>query len=76
VSEQDDYRRTLKAGTAAATLIREAVDSSLLSLSRAECRWLERIQSTLAALPQEAGELRERVASTYGHLYDPVSYAL
>jgi len=76
VSEQDDYRRTLKAGLAAATLIREAVDISLLSLSRPECRWLERIQSTLASLPQEEGELRERVASTYGHLYDPASYAL
>lgn len=76
VSEQDDYRRTLKAGLAAATLIREAVDISLLSLSGPECRWLERIQSTLASLPQEEGELRERVASTYGHLYDPASYAL
>jgi methanol--5-hydroxybenzimidazolylcobamide Co-methyltransferase len=76
VAEQDDYRRTLKGGLAAATLIREAVDASLLSLSRAERRWLERIQSTLASLPQEEEELRERVASTYGYLYDPASYAL
>jgi len=76
VSEQDDYGRTLKAGLAAATLIREAVDASLLSLSRAERRWLERIQSALASLPHEEGDLRERVAPTYGHLYDPASYAL
>lgn len=76
VGEQEDYGRTVKAGLTAAGLIREAVDSSLLSLSRAECRWLERIESTLASLPQEEGELRERVASTYGHLYDPASYAL
>jgi hypothetical protein len=57
-------------------LIREAVDASLLSLSRAECRWLDRIQSSLAGLPQEEEELRERVASTCGHLYDPASYGL
>jgi methanol--5-hydroxybenzimidazolylcobamide Co-methyltransferase len=76
VSERDDYRRTLKAGLAAAALIREAVDASLLSLSRPESRWLERIESTLASLPLEEGELRERVAPTYGHLYDPASYAL
>jgi methanol--5-hydroxybenzimidazolylcobamide Co-methyltransferase len=76
VGEQDDYRRTLKAGLAAATLIREAVDASLLSLSPGERRWLERIQSTLAGLPQEEGGLRDRTGPTYGHLYDPASYAL
>ena len=76
VSEQDDYRRTLKAGLAAATLIRQAVDDSLLFLSRAESRWLDRIQSALASLPGQEGELRERLAPTYGHLYDPASYAL
>ena len=71
VSEQDDYRRTTKAGLAAATLIRQAVDASLLSLSRAESRWLDRIQSTLASLPGQEGELRERLAPTYGHLSYP-----
>jgi methanol--5-hydroxybenzimidazolylcobamide Co-methyltransferase len=76
VGEEDDYRRTMKAGLAAATLIREAVDASSLSLSRGESRWLERIQSALASLPQEQGELRERLAPTYGHSYDAASYAL
>jgi methanol--5-hydroxybenzimidazolylcobamide Co-methyltransferase len=76
VGEGDDYRRTLKAGVAAAALIREAVDASLLSLSTPERRWLERIESSLASLPLEEGELRERIAPTYGHLYDPASYAL
>jgi hypothetical protein len=76
VGEQDDYRRTLKAGLVAASLIREGVEASRLSLSRPECRWLERIQSALASLPEEAGELRERIASTCGHLYDPISYGL
>jgi methanol--5-hydroxybenzimidazolylcobamide Co-methyltransferase len=76
VGEADDYRRTVEAGLAAATLIREAVDASLLSISKAERRWLERIQSALAGLPQEEGELRERLAATYGHLYDPASYGL
>src|SRR4030042_5241952 len=55
VGEQDDYRRTIKAGLAAATLIREAVDASVLSLSQAERRWLERIQSALASLPRQEG---------------------
>ncbi len=76
VGEQDDYRRTIKAGVAAADLIREAVDASLLSVSAAERRWLERIQSALASLPRQGDELRERVAHTYGHLYNPASYAL
>ncbi len=76
VREQDDYHRTVTAGIAAATLIREAVDASLLSLSKAECRWLDRIQSSLASLPEDEEELRERVAPTCGHLYDPASYAL
>jgi methanol--5-hydroxybenzimidazolylcobamide Co-methyltransferase len=76
VSEQDDYRRTIKAGLAAATLIRQASEDSLLSLSRAESRWLDRIQSALASLPGQEGELRECLAPTYGHLYDPASYAL
>jgi methanol--5-hydroxybenzimidazolylcobamide Co-methyltransferase len=76
VREEDDYRRTVNAGLAAATLIREATDASLLSLSRGERRWLERIQSALAGLPRQENELRERLAPTYGHLYDPASYAL
>jgi methanol--5-hydroxybenzimidazolylcobamide Co-methyltransferase len=76
VREQDDYRRTLAAGLAAVALIREAVEASLLPLSKAEARWLERIQTALAGLPKEEGDLRERLAPTYGHLYDPASYAL
>jgi methanol--5-hydroxybenzimidazolylcobamide Co-methyltransferase len=76
VAAEDDYRRTINAGLAAATLIHDAVEASLLSLSRGERRWLERIQSALAGLPGQEGELRERLAPTYGHLYDPASYAL
>jgi hypothetical protein len=76
VGEEDDYRRTLAAGLAAVALIREAVDASLLSLSKAESRWLERIQTAFAGLPREEDDLRERLAPTYGHLYDPASYAL
>jgi methanol--5-hydroxybenzimidazolylcobamide Co-methyltransferase len=76
VGEQDDYRRTAKAALAAAALVREAVDASLLPLSSAECRWLDRIQSALAGLPQEEGESRQRTDATYGHLYDPASYGL
>jgi methanol--5-hydroxybenzimidazolylcobamide Co-methyltransferase len=76
VGEENDYRRTLAAALAAVALIREAVEASLLPLSKAESRWLARIQSALAGLPKEEGELRERLAPAYGHLYDPVSYAL
>jgi methanol--5-hydroxybenzimidazolylcobamide Co-methyltransferase len=76
VAERDDYLRTIKAGLAAAAIIREAVDASLLTLSRAERRWLERIQSAFAGLPEQEAELRERLAPTYGHLYDAASYAL
>jgi methanol--5-hydroxybenzimidazolylcobamide Co-methyltransferase len=76
VGEEDDYRRTLAAGLAAVALIREAVEASLLPLSKAESRWLERIRTALAGLPREEGDLRERLAPTYGHLYDPASYAL
>ncbi len=76
VGEEDDYRRTINAGLAAAALIRDAVDASTLSLSSGERRWLDRIESALAALPREEGELRECTIPTYGHLYDPASYAL
>jgi methanol--5-hydroxybenzimidazolylcobamide Co-methyltransferase len=76
VQEEDDCRRTLAAGLASVALIREAVEASLLPLSKAESRWLERIQTALAGLPNEEGELREQLATTYGHLYDPASYAL
>ena len=76
VAEEDDYRRMVEAGLAAAALVREAVGASLLSLSKAERRWLETIRSALEGLPREEGELRERTASTYGHLYDPAGYAL
>jgi methanol--5-hydroxybenzimidazolylcobamide Co-methyltransferase len=76
VGEEDDYRRTLAAGVTAVALIREAVEASLLPLSKAESRWLDRIQTALAGLPREPGELRERLAPTYGHLYEPASYAL
>ncbi len=76
VGETDGYRRTVEAGIAAAVLIREAVEGSLLTLSKAERRWLERIENTLTHLPHEGGEVRERLAPSYGHLYDPDSYAL
>jgi methanol--5-hydroxybenzimidazolylcobamide Co-methyltransferase len=76
VGESDDYRRTVKAGLKATSLIHAAVDASLLSLNKAECRWLERIEAALAGLPEEEGELGERLAPTYGHLYDPASYGL
>ena len=76
VGEEDGYRRTLAAGLAAVALIREAVEASLLPLSKAESRWLDRIQTALVGLPREEGDLRERLAPTYGHLYDPASYAL
>ena len=66
----------VKAALVATALIREAVDASLLPLSGAERRWLEKIQSALAGLPPEGGELRERVAAAFGHLYDPASYGL
>jgi hypothetical protein len=76
VGESDDYRRTVSAGLKAVALIRDAVDASLLSLSKPDGRWLERIESALAGLPEEEDELRERLAPTYGRLYDPASYGL
>jgi hypothetical protein len=74
IVEQDDTGEGQS--QAAAALVRQAVDASLLTLSAAERRWLDRIEAALAGLPPDAGELRERLAPTYGHLYDPASYGL
>jgi len=76
VAEEDDYRRTVAAGRAAARIIREAVDAGKLTLSTVETRWLGRIEGALAELPDTEGQLIEQVSPAYGHLYDPASYGL
>ncbi len=70
----DDYRRTLAAGRAAAALIREAAAAGRLALSKVEARWLDRIQSNLDALPEDAAALEAAVLPRYGELFDPASY--
>ena len=45
-------------------------------LSPAETRWLDRIESALADLPDTEGELLEQTQREYGHLFKRSSYGL
>jgi methanol--5-hydroxybenzimidazolylcobamide Co-methyltransferase len=76
VAAPTDYQRCVVAAQAAVTLIREAVAEDKLRLSPVESRWLGRIESALAALPSDEGQLLEETAAEYAHLFDSASYGL
>ncbi len=76
VAAPSDYRRCVDAARAAARLIREAVDLGNLRLSTVENRWLSRIETALADLPDSAEKLLQETQAEYSHLFDAASYGL
>ena len=76
VREENGYRRTVAAGRKGVEIIHGAVAEGKLTLSAVETRWLCRISAALAALPDNEGDLIERTAPIYGHLFDATSYDL
>jgi hypothetical protein len=47
-----------------------------LRLPPVEARWLGRIESALASLPSDEGQLLDETAAEYAHLFDSASYGL
>jgi methanol--5-hydroxybenzimidazolylcobamide Co-methyltransferase len=76
VGEEDGYRRTVAAGRKALEIIRGAVAEGKMTLPPAETRWLDRIDAALADLPENEGDLIDRMTPVYGHLFDPAGYGL
>jgi methanol--5-hydroxybenzimidazolylcobamide Co-methyltransferase len=76
VAAPSDYQRCIAAAQAAVALIREAVAQHALRLSPVETRWLGRIESALAGLPSDEGQLLEETAAEYASLFDSASYGL
>jgi methanol--5-hydroxybenzimidazolylcobamide Co-methyltransferase len=76
VAVPSDYQRCIAAAQAAVALIRDAVAQDALRLSPVETRWLGRIESALAGLPSDEGQLLEETAAEYASLFDSASYGL
>jgi methanol--5-hydroxybenzimidazolylcobamide Co-methyltransferase len=76
VTAPSDYRRATAAAQTAVQLIGQAASQGKLKLSPAETRWLNRIESDLAALPDTEGELLAQTQGEYGHLFERSSYGL
>lgn len=76
VAAPSDYHRATAAAQTAVQLIGQAVTQGKLMLSPAETRWLDRIESDLADLPDTEGELLEQTQAEYGHLFERSSYGL
>ena len=76
VAECGEYRRTVAAGTAALSILRQGVDSGLLTLSSKEQQWFSRLETEMAALPPTEDEFFPEMQAKYGHLFDAASYGL
>jgi methanol--5-hydroxybenzimidazolylcobamide Co-methyltransferase len=76
VAAPSDYHRAKAAAQTAVDLIGQAASQGKLKLPPAESRWLDRIESDLAALPDTEGKLLEQTQREYGHLFERSSYGL
>jgi len=76
VNEEDEYSRTVAAGRAAVTILREGAAHRGLVLSKKEILWLDRIESALDSLPGSAEELQASLNEEYKSLFLPESYGL
>ncbi|MFB3829622.1 MAG: methyltransferase MtaB domain-containing protein [Bryobacteraceae bacterium] len=74
VGSDGAYRRTLAAGSAAAAILRRAVEEGRLRISGKERIWLGRIEAALAAMPPDEGRLWEQMLEQHGGVFDPRSY--
>ena len=76
LSEDDDYLRTIAAGRAAVSILREGAASKGLVLSKKERQWLDRIEGELESLPVSADQLRAGLSEEYRSLFAPSAYGL
>ncbi len=76
VNEEDDYARTVAAGQAAVTILREGAAHKGLILSKKEIQWLDRIESALDSLPASGEELQASLNEEYQSMFLPESYGL
>jgi hypothetical protein len=76
VAADSDYRRTIAAGKAAVSVLREGLGTVRLHLSKKELQWLDRIEAELDALPTAEEVLREEICESHGGLFDCASYGL
>jgi len=68
------YQRTVAAGVAAVSELRERMAAGSLTLGRKEQQWLDRIDSQLSALPPDEDDLRQAVLTRYEGRFAPASY--
>ncbi len=76
VADSAPYRRTLAAGRTAVRLLDEALADGALELPERERRWLDRLRSGLAELPEQPATLFGQIKDRYGALFDLKAYDL
>jgi methanol--5-hydroxybenzimidazolylcobamide Co-methyltransferase len=76
VKTSDLYQRTIAAGQAAVSILREGESDGRLKLATKEQGWLGRIEDALSLLPVSEAELRAQLAEQYGPLYLTASYGI
>lgn len=76
VAQPSDYHRTVAAGQTAIRLLKDAVTSGHLTLSKSETQWLHRIEEQFESLPANEGDLLAEMTAKYNHLFRPASYGL
>jgi methanol--5-hydroxybenzimidazolylcobamide Co-methyltransferase len=69
-----DYQRTIAAGSAAVSILKDGIASGKLNLSSREQPWLQRIEKELCILPAKEDDLRSEMLEKYGQIFDPPSY--
>jgi methanol--5-hydroxybenzimidazolylcobamide Co-methyltransferase len=73
---EGDYRRTIAAGQAAVSILREGLAEGKLHLSAKERQWLERIGRELSEMPESEEELLRSFVAANGYPFDPASYGI
>ena len=68
------YQRTVAAGLAAVSELRERLAAGSLALSPKEQQWLDRIGEQISALPREEDALRQAIVERYEGKFAPASY--
>jgi hypothetical protein len=76
VAADSDYQRTVAAGSAAVSILKDGIASGQLNLSGREQQWLERIENALGSLPAKEDDLRSEMLEQHGQVFDPASYGL
>jgi methanol--5-hydroxybenzimidazolylcobamide Co-methyltransferase len=74
VAADSDYQRTIAAGNAAVSILKDGIASGQLNLSGRERQWLERIEKELCGLPAKEDDLRNEMLEQHGQVFDPASY--